>query len=55
MAGMFSIIYSGIFTLISKDTDICIKARQYRTSASGSTDFRDHWCWESDTFDTGTV
>ena len=38
---------SDIFTLASNDTDICINARQYQTSAYGSTDFRDHWYWKS--------
>ena len=41
--------------MVSKDTDVSIKARQCQTSTYGSTDFRDHWYWESDLFDTGTV
>ena len=40
---------------IPKDTDTCIKARQSQTSTHGSTDFRDHWYWESDPFDTGAA
>ena len=46
---------SDIFTLVSNDTDICIKVHQYQISTYGSTDFRDRWYWESDPFDTGAA
>ena len=50
-----NVFVSDIFSLVSKDTDVCIKARQYQTSAYGSADFSDHWYRESDTFENGTV
>ena len=46
---------SDMFTSVSKVTDIRIKPRQHQTSIYGSTDFRDHWYWESDPFDTGAA
>ena len=50
--GAAKISASDLFTLISKDTEFCIKVLWYQTSTYGSTDFRDHWYWESDPFDT---
>ena len=44
-----------IFSSVSKDTDFCIKLRQYQTSAYGNTDYRDHWYWESHPFDIDRV
>ena len=44
-----------ILSFVSKDTEFCIKPCWYQTSTYGSTDFRDHWYWWSDSFDTGAA
>lgn len=44
-----------IFTSVSKDISFCIKLHQYQINTYGSTDFRDHWYWEPNPFDTGEV
>lgn len=44
-----------MFTSDSEDTDFGIKPRRYQASTYGSINFRVHWYWESDPFDTAIV
>lgn len=45
-------LVSKTLTLISKEVDCCLKVPP---PAFPSIGFGDHWCWESDHFDTGPV